>query len=270
MTLNTENLRGRFREMHQHGCFVIPNPWDVGSAKTLAHLGFKAIATTSAGYAWSQGQSDTQLNLSTVLEHLRQMVKATHLPVNADFESGFAVGADQVNKNVALALETGISGLSIDDSTGDRHRPIRDIGDAVDRIQAAYAATSTTKAILVGRADNFLYGNPDLDDTIARLAAYSKAGADCLYAPGLQTRDQIMAVVQAVAPKPVNIVIGSAGNFDVQELAEMGVRRVSVGGSLARVAMGSFLEASRILAEQGKFDGLAGAMSGSELNKLFA
>ncbi len=263
--------RAAFRELHQSGCFVMPNPWDVGSARMLAGLGFKALATTSSGYAWSCGRADGQLSLAEVLAHLRTMVEATDLPVNADFESGFADTADGVAESVGLAVETGVAGISIEDSTGDPNQPLRGIGESVERISAARAAIDSNggDTVLVGRAENFFVGCPDLDDTLLRLQAYAEAGADCLYAPGIKTPDEIRAVVSAVAPKPVNVLIGWDSDLSVQDLADLGVRRISLGGALARAAWGGFIQAARSIAEQGRFDGLANVPSGAELNSLF-
>jgi 2-methylisocitrate lyase-like PEP mutase family enzyme len=263
--------RHGFHELHKAGCFVIPNPWDVGSACFLQSLGFKALATTSSGFAWSKGRPDGGISREMALAHLHEMVAATELPVNADFESGFAADAAGVAESVRLACATGVAGLSIEDSTGDAARPLYDLDTAVERIGAARAAIDKAggDVLLVGRAECFLAGRPDLEETIARLKAYSQAGADCLYAPGIHTPEQIKAVVSAVAPKPVNLLVGSASKLTVQEIAALGVRRISVGGALARAAWGGFLRAAQLLAEQGRFDGLAGAASGRELNALF-
>jgi len=267
-----QEKRAAFRALHAQGCFVIPNPWDVGSARVLEGLGFQALATTSSGHAWSQGRADGTASRDVVLEHLRTIVDATDLPVNADFESGYAADARGVGESVRLALETGVAGLSIEDSTGDPQRPLRDIADAAARVRAARAAIDEAggDAVLVGRAENFFVGRPDLDDAIARLRAYAAAGADCLYAPGIRTREQIVAVVEAVAPKPVNLLIGAASELTVRDAAALGVRRISVGGALARAAWGGFLRAARTLALDGRFDGFVGAASGQELNAVFA
>ena len=263
--------RRAFRQLHEAGCFVIPNPWDVGSARFLQSLGFKALATTSSGFAWSQGRPDGGISREVALAHLNAMVSATDLPVNADFESGFATDAAGVEESVRLAVETGVAGLSIEDSTGDAAKPLYDLGIAVERIRAARKAIDKAggDTLLVGRAECFLVGRPDLDETIERLKAYAHAGADCLYAPGIATRDQIAAVVAAVAPKPVNLLVGSASEFTLKEIAALGVRRVSVGGALARSAWGGFMRAAKLIAEQGKFDEFANGASGRELNSLF-
>jgi 2-methylisocitrate lyase-like PEP mutase family enzyme len=263
--------RHAFHELHQAGCFVIPNPWDVGSARFLKSLGFKALATTSSGFAWSQGRPDGGISRDVALAHLAEICAATDLPVNADFESGFAADAAGVTESVRLACATGVAGLSIEDSTGDAARPLFDLDTAVERMRAARTAIDQAggDVLLVGRAECFLVGRPDLAETIARLKAYSEAGADCLYAPGIHTPEQIRAVVAAVAPKPVNLLIGSASKLTVQEVAALGVRRISVGGALARAAWGAFMRAARTIAEQGKFDGFVNAAPGKELNSLF-
>jgi len=263
--------RRAFRELHASGCFVIPNPWDAGSARYLASLGFQALASTSSGFAWSHARADGAMPLDAVLAHLREIVAATDLPVNADFESGYGADAQAVGKSVRLALETGIAGLSIEDSTGDPAHPIHDLDEAVARLRAARAAIDAAggDTLLVGRAENFLHGRPDLADTLARLRAYARAGADCLYAPGLRTRDDIAAVVAAVAPKPVNMLVGSTSDLTLGDIAALGVRRVSVGGGMARAAWGGFMRAAKAIAEQGVFDGFSGNASGAELNALF-
>jgi 2-methylisocitrate lyase-like PEP mutase family enzyme len=262
--------RRAFRELHASGCFVIPNPWDAGSARYLASLGFKALASTSSGFAWTRARADGQMPRDAVLAHLREIVAATELPVNADFESGYGDTPRDVAESVRLAVETGIAGLSIEDSTGDPAHPIYDLPEALARLRAAREAIAAAggDTLLVGRAENFLHGRPDLADTIARLRAYAEAGADCLYAPGLKTREDIAAVVAAVAPKPVNLLVGTTSAFTLADIAALGVRRVSVGGGLARSAWGGFMRAAKAIAEQGSFDGFAGAASGAELNAL--
>ena len=263
--------RKTFQKMHDAGCFVIPNPWDVGGAVYLQHVGFKALATTSSGLAWSLGRSDNRLPLETVLAHLAQVVDATNVPVNADFESGFARNAAGVGESVRLAVETGVAGLSIEDSTGDAAHPLFDIDTAVARMRAARVAIDKAggDTLLVGRAECFLVGRPDIDETIARLKAYAQAGADCLYAPGIRTREHITAVVAAVAPKPVNLLLGWPSEMTVADVAALGVRRISIGGALARSAWGGFTRAATLLAEQGSFAGFADAASGQMLNLLF-
>jgi 2-methylisocitrate lyase-like PEP mutase family enzyme len=263
--------RRTFRQMHEKGCFVIPNPWDLGSALFLQSLGFRALASTSSGFAWSRGRHDGGLSLAAVLAHLQELVAGTDIPVNADFESGYGADAAGVAQSVRLAIDTGVAGLSIEDSTGDPAAPLHELGTAVGRIRAARAAIDRAggDTLLVGRAECFLVGRPDLEETIARLRAYANAGADCLYAPGLRTRDQIAAIVAALAPRPVNVLIGWASDLTVHDLAALGVRRVSVGGALARTAWGAFAGAAKLLADDGSFAGFAGAYSGDALNASF-
>lgn len=263
--------RRAFRELHAAGCFVIPNPWDIGSARYLQGLGFKALATTSSGFAWSEGYADSKVPRDLVLEHLREIVAATELPVNADFESGYAADSQGVAESVRLAVETGVAGLSIEDSTGNTADPLYPIDVAVARLKAARGAIDKAggDTLLVGRAENFIAGRPDLDDTIARLKAYSAAGADCLYSPGIRTPEQIAAVVEAVAPKPVNLLIGWPSELSVKQIAALGVRRISVGGALARSAWGGFMRTAQSIAKEGRFTEFASAASGQELNKFF-
>jgi 2-methylisocitrate lyase-like PEP mutase family enzyme len=264
--------RRTFLQMHQSGCFVIPNPWDVGSALFLQSLGFKALATTSSGFAWSRGYPDNGISREMALEHLHEMMAATDLPINADFESGFASDATGVAESVRLAVETGVAGLSIEDSTGNAAQPLFELGVAVERIKAARKSIDKAggDVLLVGRAECFFVGRPDLDEAIARLKAYSDAGADCLYAPGIRTREHISAVVAAVAPKPFNLLVGSASDMTMHDISSLGVRRVSVGGALARSAWGGFMRAAKLLVADGKFDGLKDAAPGQELNNIFA
>jgi len=241
-----------FHELHRSGCFVMPNPWDAGSAKALEQMGFKALATTSSGMAWTFGLADGQVPLQQTLEHLRVIVDAVKVPVNADFEGGYAVDPAGVAENVKRAADTGIAGLSIEDSTGDAADPLLDADLAVERIRAARAAidTSGTGVVLTGRSEGFVVGRPDIDETVRRLQAYAEAGADCLYAPRIADRAHIAAVVAAVAPKPVNLLL-NAPFLTVAEIAAMGVRRISVGGTLARTAWAGFLTAATELAEAG-------------------
>ena len=259
-----------FRQLHEVGCFVIPNPWDLGSAKVLVQLGFKALASTSAGFAWAVGVADHGITLEQKLDHLRSLTGAVDVPVNADFEGGFAVEPDGVAANVAAATTTGIAGLSIEDSSHDPSSPLFEFTLAVERMRAARRAidASGTSVLLTGRSEGFLVGRPDLAETIRRLTAYAEAGADCLYAPGLRSLDDIRAVVQAVAPKPVNVMVGS--DFaTVAQLADIGVRRISVGSALARAAWAGFLQAAIEIAERGTFTGLKWAVPHPELNKRF-
>lgn len=263
--------RRAFRRLHEAGCFAIPNPWDIGSARFLQGLGFKALASTSSGFAWSAGHADNAITREMALAHLRELVAASDLPINADFENGFGADAAGVAESVRLAVETGVAGLSIEDSTGDAAAPLFTPEVAVERLRAARRAIDAAggDTLLVGRAECFLVGRPDLGETIERLKAYAQAGADCLYAPGLRTREQIAAVVEAVAPKPVNLLIGSASGLTLADAAALGVRRVSVGGALARAAWGGFMRAAKLIAEEGRFDGFADAASGQELNTFF-
>ncbi len=259
-----------FHQLHERGCFIIPNPWDVGSARVLAQLGFKALATTSAGFAWSMGHADNRVSLDALLEHLRAMCLAVDVPINADFEGGFAIAPEGVAHHVSHATTTGIAGLSIEDSTGDPSHPLCDFSLAVDRIKAARAAidASRTGVLLTARTEGFIAGRPDIAETIRRLTAFADAGADCLYAPGIKTMADITAVVAAVAPKPVNVLV-SSGFTTLEELSNAGVRRISVGGALARTAWTGFLDAAREIAEHGTFTSLSRAVPGAEMNQLF-
>ena len=258
-----------FRELHRAGCFVIPNPWDVGSARLLEQLGFKALATTSAGLAWSLGKPDNGVTLADVLAHITAIAASVTVPVNVDFEGGFAVEPDGVAANVALAARTGIAGLSIEDSTGDAANPLFEFDLAVARVRAARRALDAggTGVMLVGRSEGFITGRPDLGETIRRLRAYADAGADCLYAPGLKSSSEVSQVVAAVAPKPVNVLMGRGSDFTtVADLAALGVRRISVGGALARVAFAAALEAATEIAEHGTFERLGRATPFGDLN----
>jgi 2-methylisocitrate lyase-like PEP mutase family enzyme len=263
--------RRAFRRLHESGCFVIPNPWDIGSGLYLQSLGFKALATTSSGFAWSQGRPDGGISRDKALAHFQALAAATDLPINADFESGFAADPEGVSESVSLALQMGIAGLSIEDSTGNAANPLRSIRAAAERIRAARDAIDRAdgEALLVGRAECFLVGRPDLEETIERLRAYAQAGADCLYAPGIRTREQITAVVAAVAPKPVNLLVGAAGGLSMEQIAKLGVRRVSVGGALARSAWGAFMRTAQRIAEVGLFDGFAEAVAHQDMDSLF-
>jgi 2-methylisocitrate lyase-like PEP mutase family enzyme len=259
-----------FRELHAAGCFVIPNPWDVGSARLLARLGFRALATTSSGFAWSLGRPDNHVLLEEALAHMRAVVRAVDVPVSADFEGGFAVAPAAVAANVRAAVGTGIAGLSVEDSTGDEAQPLFELALAVERVRAARLAIDegAPGVVLTARSEGFVVGRPDLRETVRRLVAYAGAGADCLYAPGIRTREEISAVVAAVAPKPVNVLVGSDFTT-VAELKDLGVRRISVGGALARAAWAGFLEAAREVAERGTFAGLGRAVPFPEINGLF-
>jgi methylisocitrate lyase len=269
MTSETDRCKV-FHRLHESGCFVIPNPWDVGSARALAQLGFVALATTSSGFAWSMGRPDNGVSLEQALLHFQSVAHCVDLPVNADFEGGFAIAPAEVAANVARATATSIAGLSIEDSTGDRSNPLFDFALAVERIQAARQAIdeSGTGVLLTARSEGFIVGRPDLAETIRRLVAYAEAGADCLFAPGLRTRHDIVKVVAALSPKPVNVLVGS--DFaTVGELRELGVRRISVGGALARAAWTGFLQAAQEIAEHGTFARMGRSITFDEMNQLF-
>jgi 2-methylisocitrate lyase-like PEP mutase family enzyme len=260
-----------FRRLHESGCFVIPNPWDRGSARLLAQLGFPALATTSSGFAWSLGRQDNHTSLEETLAHLQVVADGVDIPVNADFEGGFAMTPDAVAANVTAATRTGIAGLSIEDSTGNASQPLVEFTLAVERIRAARGAidASGTGILLTGRSEGFIVGRPDLKETVRRLTAYAEAGADCLYAPGIRSRDEIAAIVSGVAPKPVNVLVG--GDFTtVADLANLGVRRISVGGALARAAWTGFLQAAREIATQGTFTNLARAIPFGDIDGAFS
>jgi 2-methylisocitrate lyase-like PEP mutase family enzyme len=269
---STHDKRKTFRKLHEGGCFVIPNPWNVGSARYLQGLGFKALATTSSGHAHSEGYADGARSRDQVLAHFAEIAAATDVPLNADFEDGLADTLDGLAENVARCIATGVAGLSIEDSPNDGKMPLYDLDAAVMRVKAARAAIDRAggDVVFTARAENFVRGVNDLDDAIRRLKAYAAAGADCLYAPGINKREQIEAVVKAAAPKPVNFLNSGAFGFTVTDLAEMGVRRISVGGSLARVAMHAFIRTATEIARDGQFDGFAGLVTNAELNKFFA
>jgi len=259
-----------FHRLHESGCFVMPNPWDRGSAIYLQKLGFEALATTSAGFAWSIGRPDNKVTLPQVLGHLKKIATTVSVPVNADFEGGFAREPQGVAANVERAVSTGIAGLSIEDSTGDKAEPLFDFQLSVERIMAARAAIDKTRSgvLLTGRSEGFIVGRPDLKETIKRLEAYAGAGADCLYSPGIRKPEEIAAVVKAVAPKPVNLLVH--GNWiTVAQAAELGVRRISIGGALARAAWNRLTTTAQEIAEKGTFDGLAWSGAPIDLNGLF-
>src|ERR1700742_2565987 len=267
--LTAADKRAAFRKLHESGCFIIPNPFDIGSAKALQKLGFKALASTSAGFAWTIGKADNRVTVDDVCDHLAAICAAVDIPVNADFEDGFAHEPDKVAVNVARAVKTGVAGLSIEDFTGDAKTPLFDRTLAVERIKAARAAIDKDKSgvLLTGRCEAFLRGVKDMDLVVDRLKAYADAGADCLYAPGIATAEEISTVVKAVAPKPVNLLVGSAGSL--KDIGSLGGRRLSVGGSLARMAWSGFMKASKQMAEQGTFSEFANGYPGGELNKMF-
>ncbi|MBM7518741.1 isocitrate lyase/PEP mutase family protein [Nocardioides nitrophenolicus] len=259
--------RAAFRALHERGCFVLPNPWDRGSARYLEHLGFAALATTSSGAAWSRGRPDGSATRDEALDHLADIVAATTLPVNADFEDGYGATADQVAESVSLAVRTGVAGLSIEDATDG---VTLDLEVAVERLRAAREAIDASghDVLLVGRADGFVNGSPDLADVLTRMRAFAAAGADCLYAPGVDDPVAIRAIVEAAGPTPVNVLVGGRSERTLADLAALGVRRVSVGGALARAAWGGFQEAAAALAE-GRFDGYGRVAAGADLNALF-
>jgi 2-methylisocitrate lyase-like PEP mutase family enzyme len=279
---STADKRRAFRKLHASGCFALPNPWDLGSALYLQSLGFKALASTSSGFAWSRGRADNTPTRAEILAHLQDLAAAVDVPLNADFEDGFADDAAGVAESVRLAVESGIAGLSIEDSIGPRQGhtagaagtspgPLFALDAAVERIRAARRAIDATgeDVLLVGRSEGFLVGQPNIEETVARLIAYAHAGADCLYAPGIQSSEHIHRVVEAVHPKPVNVLVMAPATQSLSQLAGLGVRRVSVGGALARAAWGGFMHAAREIAEHGRFDALANAASGRTLNALF-
>jgi 2-methylisocitrate lyase-like PEP mutase family enzyme len=259
-----------FRRLHESGCFVIPNPWDVGSARNPSCTSTRALATTSSGFAWSTGRADNCITVDEALDHFRAIAASVDVPVNGDFEGGFAIEPAGVAINVTRAVATGIAGVSIEDSTGDSSKPLFDFDLSVERIHAARQAIdrSGTRVLLTGRSEGFIVGRPDLKETIRRITAYAEAGADCLYAPGIRSHDDIVAVVNAVRPKPVNVLVG-ADFATVEQLAKMGVRRISVGGALARAAWTGFLTAATEIATQGTFKTLGEAVPFAEIDRRF-
>ena len=269
--LSPADKRRTYRELHKAGCFVLPNPWDIGTARYFQHLGFKALASTSAGYAFTQGMPDAAVTRDQMLAHLRDLSAATDVPVNADYEGGYADDPDSVAANVRLCIETGVAGLSIEDSTSDDANPLYDFDLALARVKAARKAIDKAggDVIFTARTEGFIRNRPDIDETIRRLKAYADAGADCLYAPGIRSREHIEAVVMAVAPKPVNVLMSTNRGFTVPDLAAMGVRRISVGGTMARVAWTAVLKSARDIMENGRFDSFAGVMPNDELNAFF-
>ena len=269
---STADKRRTFRKLHESGCFVIPNPWNVGSARYLQGLGFKALASTSSGFAHAQGFADGVVPRDMMLVHFREIAEATDVPLNADFEGGFADDPESVAKNVRLCVETGVSGLSIEDSTPDPAVPLYEFDLALARVRAARAAIDKADGdvVFTARSEGFIRGRPDIEETIRRIKAFVAAGADCIYTPGIKTREHIEATVKAAAPKPVNFLNSGSFGFTVSDLAGMGVRRVSVGGSLARVAMHAFIKTARQIANEGKFDSFDGVLPNAELNKFFS
>jgi 2-methylisocitrate lyase-like PEP mutase family enzyme len=263
--------RATYRRMHETGCFVIPNPWDIGTARYLQGLGFKALASTSAGFAFTLGLPDGAVSREVMLAHFSDIVAATDVPVNADFEGGYADAPEGVAESVRLCIETGVAGLSIEDSTSDPAIPLYDFDLALARVRAARAAVDQAggDVVFTARSEGFVRGRPDLDETIRRLKAFADAGADCLYAPGIKTAEQIAAVVKAVAPKPVNFLMATATDLTVKDLAALGVRRISLGGTLARATWTALTRAAREIASEGKFASLAGTVPNAELNAFF-
>ena len=264
----------KFRALHESGCFLLPNPWDVGTALFLQHLGFESLATTSSGFAFTRGLPDSVLVITReqMLAHLSDMAAATPLPVNADFQNGYADSPEEVAESVSLCIKTGVAGLSIEDATGQEAAPLYETSLAIDRIKAARRAIdeSGVPVVLTARCESGLVGHPrPLEVALERLMAFAEAGADCLYAPGLSEPDQITAIVKAVAPKPVNVLMSKPNPLNLSRLSDLGVRRISVGSALARVAWGGFIRAAKKLAEQGSFDGFAGAATTKELDEVF-
>ncbi|MEW6454623.1 MAG: isocitrate lyase/phosphoenolpyruvate mutase family protein [Pseudomonadota bacterium] len=269
---STADKRKAFRALHMSGCFVIPNPWNVGSARYLQGLGYKALASTSSGHAHSMGYPDGGQTMEEVLAHYRELAAETDIPLNADFENGFADDPDGVAENVTKCIATGVAGLSIEDSPQLAPFPLYDFDMALARVKAARAAIDKAggDVVFTARTEGFIRGRPDLEETIRRLKAFADAGADCLYSPGIKTREQIEATVKAVGGKAINFLNSGAFGFSVDDLAKMGVRRISVGGSLARVAMHAFIKTAKEIAEQGTFTGFDGLITNAELNKFFA
>jgi 2-methylisocitrate lyase-like PEP mutase family enzyme len=266
--------RAAFRALHESGCFLMPNPWDIGTARYLAHLGFKALATTSSGFAFSRGLPDTDwaVPLEAALGHIAELVGATELPVNADFESAYAHEPEGVAANVWRCLETGVAGLSVEDATGDKDQPLYELARAVERIRADRAAIDKTGSgvVLTARAECYLVGHPEpLSESLRRLTAYAEAGADVLYAPGPRTKEEIEAIVRAVAPRPVNVLMGAHTGLTLADLAELGVRRISVGSGLNRAAWTGFIRAAEAMAAEGSFIGLSDIVPFAQINGFF-
>ena len=266
-------LAANFRSLHESGCFVLPNPWDIGTAIYLERLGFKALATTSAGFAFSRSKPDGGVPRDEMLVHIREIVEATSLPINADFQAGYADEPQDVAANVQLCVETGVAGLSIEDSTGRSDCPLYEKKLAIERIRAARSAIDATQtgAVLTGRCEAWLVGDPNpLDTALDRLTAYAEAGADCLYAPGVSDPNEIARIVKTVAPKPVNILVsGFNHHLTLSQLAHIGVRRISVGSGLALAAWGAFVRAAQEIQTNGTFNLLANNASSADLNELF-
>ncbi len=263
----------KFRAMHESGCFVLPNPWDIGTAIYLERLGFKALATTSAGFAFSRGKADGGVPRDEMLAHIREIVEATALPVNADFLNGFADNPEAVAENVKLCVDAGVAGLSVEDSSQNPAAPLYEKNLAVDRIRSARSAidSSENDVVLTGRSEAWLVHDPNpLHTALERLAAYAEAGADCLYAPGVSNPDEIAQIVKTVAPRPVNVLVaGFNHQLSVSQLADLGVRRISVGSGLALAAWGAFVRAAQDIKTNGTFNLLANNAGSADLNELF-
>jgi len=266
--MSIADKRRAFRALHQSGCFVIPNPWNAGSARYMQGLGFKALATTSSGYAHSIGYADGDVTRDMMLAHCREIAQATDIPLNADFEGGYADDPDEVAANVRLCIDTGVAGLSIEDFTGDESNPLYDFDLALKRVRATRDAIDKAggDVVFTARTEGFIHNRPDLDETIRRVKAFVDAGADCLYSPGIKTREQIEATIKAVAPKPINFLNHGAFGYTVNDLAALGVRRISVGGTLARVAWGAFIRTAKTIASEGRFDAFKDAVPHAEIN----
>jgi 2-methylisocitrate lyase-like PEP mutase family enzyme len=269
MSRSIAERRAEFRRLHQSGCFALPNPWDLGSARMLQHMGFKAVASTSSGYAWSTGRPDHGIGRGEMLEHLRSLCAAIDLPVNADFESGFARDAVGVAESVRLVIDTGVAGFSIEDHDREKKGRLYDLPTAVERIRAARAAIDRSghDVILVARTEGLLADPGALKPAIDKLVAFAEAGADCLYAPGVKDKADIATMVRAVAPKPVN-VLALRPWLTLAEFADLGVRRISVGGALARVGWRAMIDAAERM-KSGSFEGLDGGIAGTEVNEIF-
>jgi 2-methylisocitrate lyase-like PEP mutase family enzyme len=270
--MSVADKRRAFRKLHESGCFVIPNPWNVGTAIYLQGLGFPALATTSSGHAHSIGHSDGDITRDMALAHAGEIAAAVDVPVNCDYEGGFADDPVTVAENVRLCIDTGVAGLSIEDFTGNDADPLYPFDLAVKRVRAAREAIdrSGSGVLFTARSEGFIHGRPDMAETLRRLKAFADAGAECLYAPGIRTREQIETVVKAVAPLPVNLLMSTASGLTVKDIADLGVRRISIGGTLARVAMHAFVKSATEIAKDGKFDSFAGVMPNAELNKFFS
>lgn len=270
MTTQEERVKA-FRRLHEAGCFVIPNPWNLGTAHVLEQLGFPALATTSSGLAWSLARPDNGTTLDQVIAHARTLAEGVAVPVSVDFQDCYAVEPDTAARNVGALLETGVAGFSIEDSTRSDAAPLFDFQLAVERVSAAVEAAkrSPSQPLVTARTEGFIVGRPDLEETVRRLVAFSEAGADCLYAPGIRTAEEVSTVVEAVAPKPVNVLVGSDFTT-LSEMAALGVRRISVGGALARVAWGACLKAAQELVDQGTWSGFSGAVGFGPMDARFA